>query len=102
MDQPDFSEDPSSSKTLVSITTYKDSLDLFIPFKFRVLFTAKKPMLDIIAKEPMLDSVAKDPMLDWAAIRMSSWTPTTTCQVTSQNNQGFLPALGFFSTSSFF
>ena len=67
MDQPDFSENPSSSKTLVSITTYKDSLDLFISFKFRVEVIAREPMLDSIAKEPMLDSVAKDPKLDWTA-----------------------------------
>jgi hypothetical protein len=75
MDQPDFSEDPSSSKTPVSITTYKISLDLFISFKFRVVVTAKEPILDSIAKEPMLDTVGKHPMLDWAAIRMSSWAP---------------------------
>ena len=49
-------EDPSSSKFLPSITTYKDSLDLFISFKFRVEVTAKVPMLD------------------WTAIKMSSLT----------------------------
>jgi hypothetical protein len=65
MDQPDIPEDPSSSKFLASITTFKDSLDLFISFKFRVEVTCKEPMLDTVAKDPMLDRAAyQDVKLD--------------------------------------
>jgi hypothetical protein len=87
MYQPDDPEDPSSSKFLPSITTYKDSLDLFISIKFRV---------EVIAKDPRLDSVTKDPMLDWAAyqdVRMDTWP------VTSQK-QGFAPTPSRFSPSA--
>ena len=44
----DIPEDPSSSKFLPSIITYKDYLllDLFISFKFRVELITKKPILD--------------------------------------------------------
>ena len=57
----DFLEDPSSSKFLPSITSYKDYLDLFISYKLRVDVTTREPMLDSFAKDLMLDSIAKDP-----------------------------------------
>ena len=60
--QTSLKKDPSSSKLLPSIITYKDYLllDLVsISFKFRVeLF---------MYEGPMLDSIAKESMLDWAA-----------------------------------
>jgi hypothetical protein len=56
----DFPEDPSPSKFLLRIITYKDSLllDLFISFKFRVEFS--------MHEGPMMDSITKKPVLDWA------------------------------------
>jgi hypothetical protein len=104
MDQPDFSDDPSSRKTLVNITTYKDSLDIFISFKFIVEAIARESMLDSITKEPMLDSVAKDPMLDWAAYQDAKldtcWSLLRTRDML-QPLRGFLPVLGFSSISFF-
>jgi hypothetical protein len=94
----DFSEDPSSSKALVSIIAYKDFLDLIISFKFRVKVINREPMLDIITKEPILDSVAKDPMLDWAAyqdVKLDTCWSLLRSRDMLQPLQGFLLALGF-------
>ena len=93
----DFSEDPISSKALVSITAYKDSLDLSISIKFRVEVSAREPMLDSIAKEPMLDSVAKDPMLDRAAYQ-DVWLDTghfSEAEICSNPFEVFFKCLGF-------
>ena len=97
-------DNPSSSKTLASITTYKDSLDLFISFKFRVEVIAREPMLDSIAKDPMLDSVTKDPMLDCAAyqnVKLDTCWSLLRSRDMLQPLQGFLPVLEFSSTSLF-
>ena len=98
----DFLEDPSSSKFLPSITSYKDYLDLFISYKFRVDVSYLGAYAGQLRQGPHAGQRCQGPIMDWEA---NQDVKLDTCQSLlgagiCYNQRGFLPALGFSSPTS--